>query len=113
VPRLDDAKPELDLVVLDNTEAVPDLHFLRHGADCAERLGKADIQEMLFERGLAIDGGDPGARAMLLFARDSLLIRTGHIDPAEQFLKEAAAAFGPVGDVRSRGPWIETRRAGF
>jgi hypothetical protein len=85
---LHQAEPALDLVlaalsVLDCAKAVPNLHLLRHGADCAERLGKTETQEMLLERGLAIVGGEPRARAMLLSARASRLIQTGRIDAAE------------------------------
>jgi esterase/lipase superfamily enzyme/tetratricopeptide (TPR) repeat protein len=101
------AEPALDVVLsaltaLDRAEATPDLHLLRHGADCAERLGKAEIQEMLLERGLAIEDGDPPARAMLMFGRGSRLIQTGEIDAAEELLKEAAAVFESLGDVRER-----------
>ena len=39
---------------------------------------------------------------MLLFARASRLIRTGRIDAAEELLKEAAAVFESLGDVRER-----------
>ncbi len=102
-----EAQPALDLVLaalaaLDRTKAAPDLHLLRHGADCAERLGKTDIQEMLFERGLRIEDGDPRARAMLLSAKASRFIRTGEIDAAEKLLQGAAAVFASPGDVRSR-----------
>src|SRR5262249_14157935 len=104
---LHQAQPALDLVLealpaLDRAEAVPDLHLLRHGADCAERLGKTEIQEMLLERGLAVEGGDRRTRAMLLFARASRLIQTGRINAAEDLLNEAASVFESLDDVRSR-----------
>jgi esterase/lipase superfamily enzyme len=111
---LHQAEPALDLVLaalsaLDRAKAVPDLHLLRLGADCAERLGKTEIQEMLLERGLAIEGGDPRARAMLLPAGASRLIRTGRIDAAEELEKEAASglaavALGKIADIlQARG----------
>ena len=101
------AESALELVVaaltaLDRDAATPDMHLLRLGADCAERLGEPDVQEMLLERGLDIKEGDPGARAMLLFARASRFNRTGEIDAAEKLLSEAADVFGSLGDVRSR-----------
>jgi tetratricopeptide (TPR) repeat protein len=108
---LHQAEQALDLVLaalslLDRAKATPDLHLLRHGVDCAERLGKTEIQEMLLERGLAIGGGDPRARAMLLSARASRLIRTGRIDAAEELLKEAGSVFESLGDMRSRAVTI-------
>jgi len=103
---LHQAEPALDLVLaalsaLDRVKAVPDLHLLRHGADCAERLGKAAIQEMLIERGLHTPDGDPHARAMLLGDRASRFIQTGEIGSVEKLLREAVAAFERLGDVRS------------
>ncbi len=104
---LNDAQRALELVLtaveaLDRTGTAPDLHLLRHGADCAERLGKADVQEMLLERGLQIEGDDPRARAMLLFAMASRFNQTGRIDDAEILLRDAAGVFERLGDVRSR-----------
>jgi hypothetical protein len=102
---LHEAQPALELVlsaleVLDRVKAAPDLHLLRHGADCAERLGRSDDQERLLELGMRIEGGDPRARAMLLSASASRLIQTGGIDAAEKLLKEAVAVFETLGDVR-------------
>jgi tetratricopeptide (TPR) repeat protein len=101
------ARLALDLVLaalsaLDRVKATPDLHLFRLGVDCAERLGETEIHEVLVERGLAIESGNPGVRAMLLFARASRLIRTGRLDAAEELLKEAAAVFESVDDVRGR-----------
>jgi tetratricopeptide (TPR) repeat protein len=105
--RLHEAEPALDLVLaalpeLDDANAAPDLHLLRHGADCAARLGKTDIQEMLLDRGLRVDDGDPRARAMLLYASASRFIQTGEIAAAEKRLQEAATAFESLGDEHSR-----------
>ena len=102
-----DAQRALDLVLsalaaLDRAGADPDLHLLRLGAQCAERLGEADKQEMLLGRGLGVEKADPRARAMLLFTQASRLIQTGRIDDAEHLLNEAAGVFASLGDVRSR-----------
>jgi esterase/lipase superfamily enzyme/tetratricopeptide (TPR) repeat protein len=104
---LHEAQPALELVLLalaalDRVKAAPDLHLLRHGADCAERLGRSDDQERLLELGMRIEDGDPRARAMLLSASASRLIQTGGIDTAEKLLKEAVAVFETLGDVRAR-----------
>jgi esterase/lipase superfamily enzyme/tetratricopeptide (TPR) repeat protein len=105
--RAFDAHQALDLVhaavtALDRAGAEPNLHLLRVGAECAERLGKADIQEALLEHGLQIVDADPRARAMLLFARASRLISAGEVDKAEQLLNEAAETFASLEDARSR-----------
>jgi esterase/lipase superfamily enzyme len=106
--RMHKAQLALDLVLsalaaLDRAKAIPDLHLLRHGADCAHRLGRTDIQEALLERGLRINNGDPRARAMLLSATASRLLQTGEIGVAEKLLHEATSIFGLLGDVRGRG----------
>ena len=48
------------VAALDRQGAAPDLHLLR--------LGDGGAQDRLLQRGLAIDGGEPRARAMLLSA---------------------------------------------
>ena len=56
------------VAALDRQGAAPDLHLLRLGAEAAERLGDGGAPDRLLQRGLAIDGGEPRARAMLLSA---------------------------------------------
>jgi tetratricopeptide (TPR) repeat protein len=102
-----DARGAVDLVLssvaaLDRAGAAPDLYLLYRGAHYAERIGDADVQEMLLQRGLQTLDGDPRARAMLLSARGSRFMLTGEIDTAEKLLQEAAAAFASLGDVHSR-----------
>lgn len=105
--RAHDAKAALDLVseavaALDRQAAAPDLDLLRLGAECAERLGDGDAQECFLQRGLGIEGGEPGARAALLSANASRLITKGDPEAAERSLLQAAEAFRELGDVRSR-----------
>ncbi|HEY1301087.1 MAG TPA: hypothetical protein VGF07_11365, partial [Stellaceae bacterium] len=104
--RAEAAQPALDLVLaaldqLDRAGATPDLHLVRLGAECAQRLGATDKQELLLDRGLRVEDADPRARAMLLSAQASRLIILGRIGDAEKLLDEAASIFGFLGDVRS------------
>ncbi len=102
-----DAKAAFDLVsaavaALDRQAATPDLHLLRLGAECAERLGDVASQEALLTRGLASAGGEPWARASLLSAHASRLITKGELGAAETALGQAAETFRELGDVHSR-----------
>lgn len=90
---------EAAVAALDRQAAAADLYLLCLGATCAGRLGESNAQERFLRRGLALEGGDPRAHALLLVAQALRLRTTGDLDKAESMLRQAAETFGKHGDV--------------
>ncbi len=86
---------------LEKVNGDPDLHLLRIGNDCAERIGNTELQDLLLETGLAIDAPDAGARAKLEVSYAGRLWRKGDPELAVIHLANAIAIFEKLGDVRS------------
>jgi tetratricopeptide (TPR) repeat protein len=89
------------LQVLEETTGRPGLYLLRLGADCAERLGEADLQDRLLETALGIPDGDARARAALDYTYAGRLHQKGRIDEALSRLAAATETFQQLGDEHS------------
>ncbi|ALJ39378.1 MULTISPECIES: CHAT domain-containing protein [Azospirillum] len=90
------------LDLLDRAGAAPDLHLLRLGVQCAERLGQGGDQDALLARAVSLSGTDPRADAMVLSDQASRLIQVGRIGEAEVLLRDAVQRFEALDDVYSR-----------
>src|SRR5262249_48843427 len=87
--------------VLRKVGGKPDLHLLRLGGDCAERIGNTELQDQLLEMGLASDDHDAAARAMLEASYADRLWQKGHPEQSLAHLTSATATFEKLGDAHS------------
>jgi tetratricopeptide (TPR) repeat protein len=87
--------------VLQKVGGRPDLHLLRIGSDCAERIGNTALQDRLLEMGLAPGDQDAASRAKLEVGYANRLWRRGQPELAMTHLTNAITIFGQLGDLRS------------
>lgn len=80
--------------------AAPSLLLL--GAQCAERLGRAETQDRFLTRGLSTTTTDIRTHAILLCETASRRIQTGDIDAGEHMLRDAVNHFERLDDVRTK-----------
>ncbi len=83
-------------------QASPRPELLGLAADCAERIGENHLGVQLLEQGLAQEGGDPVARALLAVRHASATIAIHGPEQALETLHRAAAVLDDAGDIRAR-----------
>jgi tetratricopeptide (TPR) repeat protein len=103
--RQEDARAALDLIQLalgaiDRQEGEPSPNFIILAADCAERIGEADVQIAILEQGLALNFDEEITLAPLLAAHAEATFPT---DPDASFaaLGRAAKLFAETNQERS------------
>jgi len=80
----------------------PEPGFLLLAANCAERIGRTDVQIELLEKGLALPSKDKVAMARIAVTHATATINRDGPEKALRTLQEAANLFDDAKDVRSR-----------